>query len=173
MRAMMSVLPWFLPGVAVAIGVGLAFGSRVGRMLGTRPLLGWALILSLGVVLSATLTPRNGPETGSGRTSSCDFERIGPAAVEDLLVVNDTSLNVLLFVPLGVTIGAIPRPRRMAILLVGAAMLPFAIEWAQLLAPDLNRACETADIADNLTGLAAGLVVGILSSRVVGSLRTR
>ena len=51
------VLPWLMPGVAISAGIGLAASRWLGRVLGVRRSLAGALIVSLGMVLSATLTP--------------------------------------------------------------------------------------------------------------------
>jgi NhaP-type Na+/H+ or K+/H+ antiporter len=57
----------------------------------------------------------------------------------------------------------------MAVLVGVAVILPFAIEMIQLLATGLGRACQTSDVADNLTGLAIGLVVGVVARRLMRS----
>jgi glycopeptide antibiotics resistance protein len=62
-----------------------------------------------------------------------------------------------MFIPLGATIGLVPRSRRMAVVLIAAIALPFAIEITQMLLPVLARACESADVVDNLTGLVVGI----------------
>jgi hypothetical protein len=41
-----------------------------------------------------------------------------------------------------------------------AVALPFAIEATQLVVTSLDRACQSADVSDNLTGLALGVVAG-------------
>jgi glycopeptide antibiotics resistance protein len=73
-----------------------------------------------------------------------------------------------MFVPLGVMISLVPRSRRKAAIVVAAIALPFAIETTQMLLPVLDRACESADVIDNLTGLvlgfAGGSVAGWLAS---------
>jgi glycopeptide antibiotics resistance protein len=152
-----GVLPWFLPGVAISAAVGLSAGGRVGRALGVRRAVAWAMVLSLGVILAATLTPQwEALEFGARGPTYCDFTRIGLAPLGELLSANDTSGNVLMFIPLGATIGLVPRSRRKAAIMVAAIALPFAVEAFQLLVPALDRACESADVVDNLTGLAIG-----------------
>jgi glycopeptide antibiotics resistance protein len=94
---------------------------------------------------------------------------VGPASIAELLSFGDPTYNVLLFVPLGLAIGLIPPSRRMAALGVAAVILPFAIETTQLLATGLGRACQSSDIADNLTGLVIGLVIGVVARRLGGS----
>jgi hypothetical protein len=169
-----AALPWFLPGAAISVAVGIAAGGRVGRALGIRRTVARALIVSLGIILSATLSPLRGAiELGAVGTGSCDLSRVGFAPLRELLAVNDTSLNVLLFVPLGVSIAFIPRPRLKVVVAVAAIALPFAIEAIQLLVPLLDRACESADVVDNLTGLALGLAGGVVAGRLAGAVDRR
>jgi glycopeptide antibiotics resistance protein len=168
------VLPWFLPGVAIAVIVSIAASDVVGRALRVRRPVAWAMVLSLGVILAATMTPQwEALAFGAQGSSSCDFSRIGLAPLSGLLRFGDTSGNVLLFIPLGVTIALMPRSRRKAVVLIAAIALPFAIEIAQLLLPVLDRACESADVVDNLTGLVLGLGGGVVAAWLGRSLARR
>jgi len=167
-----STLPWFLPGVAISIVLALAVGGRVGRALGVRRAVAVALIVSFGIIVSATLTPLDGVvDVGATGTGSCDFTRSGLPKLGELLEINDTSLNVLLFVPLGVSIAFMPRSRARVVVAVAAIALPFAIEATQLLVPLLARGCESADIVDNLIGLAIGLAIGLVAGWLIPGVR--
>jgi glycopeptide antibiotics resistance protein len=155
------VVPWFVPGVILSVVVGVLFSGPLARALHTRRVLAWAVVASVGLVLSATLTPlREAIDFGATGSRACDFSRIGLAPLSALLRMNDTSLNVLMLVPLGVSLGLLPRSRPKVVLVVAAIGLPFAVETAQLLLPFLDRACQSADVVDNLTGLVVGLVIG-------------
>ena len=161
MRHTMTVLPWLLPGLILSILVGLAAGPRVGRALRTGWPVAWALVVGFGLVISATLTPLSGVfEFGVPGSGVCDMSRLGPAPIQELVHIGDTSLNVLLFIPLGVAIGLLPRSRLKAVIACVAIVLPFVIETIQLLLPVLGRGCESADVADNLTGLLVGWLTG-------------
>jgi len=167
-------VPWFLPGAALFVAMAIAGGRRTGRALGVGPLVAQGLIVSIGIVLAVTLTPLRGVlELGAVGSGHCDLSRIGPAPLRELLTVNDTSLNVLLFVPLGATLAFLPRTRRTALVVAAAIALPFAIEATQLLVPWLDRACESADVVDNLTGLAIGLAGGVVAARLAAALDRR
>jgi glycopeptide antibiotics resistance protein len=161
LRFTIAVLPWFIPGVVLSMIVGLFASRPVAKVLATRRPIAWAIIVGFGVIMSATLTPLKGAlnfeAVGSG---TCDFSRIGLAPIEQLLRVNDSSLNVALFIPLGMAIGLVHVSRPWATLILAAIALPFAIEAIQLVAPILDRGCQSADVIDNLTGLALGLVIG-------------
>jgi glycopeptide antibiotics resistance protein len=127
----------------------------------------FVLILSLGVIVSATLTPQSEALAfGAQGSSSCNLSRLELAPLDELLAVNETSLNVLLFVPLGAAIALLPSTRIELVLAVAAIALPFAIEATQLLVPLLDRGCESADVIDNLTGLAVGFAGGVLAGWV-------
>jgi len=168
------VLPWFLPGVAISVLIALAAGGRVGRALGTRRAVAMALIVSLGIILSATLTPLRGfLDVGGVGAGPCDFSRIGLAPLRELLRLGDTSLNILLFVPLGLSLAFLPRRRRTALVIAGAIALPFVIELAQLLVPLLDRGCQSADVVDNLTGLAIGFGAGLVAAWLAGTVGRR
>jgi glycopeptide antibiotics resistance protein len=168
------VLPWFLPSAAIALVVSLAVSGAVGRTLRVARPVAWLMILSLGVILAATMTPQwEALAFGAQGSSSCDFSRIGLAPLRELLRFDDTSLNVLMFVPLGATISLLPRSRRTAAVVIAAIALPFAIETIQLLLPVLDRACESADVVDNLTGLVIGLSGGVVAGRLARQLARR
>jgi glycopeptide antibiotics resistance protein len=161
------VLPWFLPGVAISVAISIAASGAVGRALRVRRLVALALVLSLGVILAATLTPQwEALAFGAQGPSSCDFSRISLAPLGQLLSADDSGGNILMFIPFGVAIGILPRSRRKAAILAFAIALPFAVETVQLLVPALDRACESADVVDNLTGLAIGLAGGSVAGWV-------
>ena len=167
-------VPWFLPGFAISVVVGIAASGILGRALGVRRALAWAIVISLGIIAAATLTPRwQALEFGALGSSSCDMSRLGPAPLDELLRPTLSLGNILMFIPLGATIGLLPRSRRKASIVIAAIALPFGIETTQLLVPALDRACESADVVDNLTGLAIGLAGGVVAGRLVGAANRR
>jgi hypothetical protein len=154
-------LPWFLPAFAISVAIAIAAGGWVGRALNLRRGVAVALIVSLGIVLAATLTPQwDALAFGTRGSGTCDLSRIGLASLDDLRGKSDALGNILMFIPLGVMISLVPRSRRKAAIVVAAIALPFAIETTQVLLPVLDRACESADVIDNLTGLALGFAGG-------------
>jgi glycopeptide antibiotics resistance protein len=165
-------VPWFLPGVGVSVVLGLLVGGRIGQALGVGRGSAGALIVSLGIILSATLTPLRGAiEIGATGSGVCDLSRMGLAPLGELFRFNDAGRNVLMFIPLGLSIGLFPRSRRTAAFVAAAIALPFVIETIQLLLPVLDRACESADVFDNLTGLVVGLAGGAVALRLLASAR--
>jgi VanZ family protein len=161
------VLPWFLPGLAITTVIALAVAGRVARRLRTQSWIAFLLVVSVGAVLAATIPPVAGGF--SGRPSAlgrCDFGRIGLAPLSQYIHLGDTSLNVILFVPLGLAIGLLGRSPAAARLLVAALASPVAIEAIQSLLPMFGRACQSRDVVDNLLGLGIGLALGALLSVV-------
>jgi glycopeptide antibiotics resistance protein len=164
-------LPWLLPGVAVALVLSPVLSGPAGQKLRVRPIVAWVFLFSLGVILAATLTPLRGAFDGDRGSGTCDFSRLGLASIGDLQRFGDVGLNVLIFIPFGLAIGIVPRSRRKTVIVAASIALPFAIEAIQLLLPALDRACESADVADNLTGLVIGLAAGTLVGRLLPRLR--
>jgi hypothetical protein len=147
--------------------VGVVASRPLAHALGTSRSLAWAVVVALGIVLAATLTPvHDAPDLPWLGPLRCDLSRVGLPPWQDLTTINDRSLNVLLFVPLGIALGLLPRSMRKLDLVLAAAVLPLAIEMAQLVLAPLNRTCQSADVFDNLVGLAIGLALGSLAGAV-------
>jgi hypothetical protein len=169
-----NVLPWFLPGFGISVAFAVAAGGWVGGMLSVRRAVAAALIVSLGLIAASTLTPQwEALAFGARGSGTCDFSRMGLASIADLRGPSDALGNILMFIPLGVTISLVPRSRRKAAIVVAAIALPFAIETTQLLLPVLDRACESADVIDNLTGLVLGLGGGSVAAWTMNGMARR
>ena len=121
------------------------------------------LLFGFGFVIAATLTPDAEAVAGVVANGICDVSRVGLAPVESLTRVSSASLNVLLFIPLGLAVGLLPRTRSAAMVTVVAFSLTFVVETIQLLMTVLGRGCQTADLFDNLLGLAIGIALGTLA----------
>jgi glycopeptide antibiotics resistance protein len=154
-----NVLPWFVPGAVISLLAGLLTAPAIARGLRSGRGPAWLLVFGLGIVIAATLTPLGrGFEERASILRTCDFSRIGLAPLREYFRVDDTSLNVVLFIPLGVAVGLLPGSRRKWVIVGAAILLPVAIETLQLLAPALSRGCQSADVVDNMTGLVLGMV---------------
>lgn len=151
--------PGFLPGTAVAIVVAVFLAGGVARRLDASRSLAWLLVASFGTIIAVTLTPGRGAPMLDlpAATVGCDLTRVGPAGWADYAQFGDAAFNVLLFTPLGVAIGLIAGLRPRTWLLLGAVILPFAIEGIQLAVAPLGRACQGGDVSDNLIGLGIGV----------------
>lgn len=172
MTSITADLPGLVPGLFVTLVLSLVLSDAAARWLGVRRTVGWMLLFSLGLILSATLSPLAGagPSAQDG-ARTCDFARRWLPSLADLLGRPDVALNVLMFVPLGVAIATARFSRRKLLVLAAAFALPFAIEAAQLVVVQLYRACQTADIVDNLSGLVIGLAAGTLVSELAPAIR--
>jgi glycopeptide antibiotics resistance protein len=154
-------VPWFLPGSIVAVVLGWRWRRPVGRWLGGSDLLGWSFVVAIGIIIAATLTPlRPGAVEGGVAQAGCDFSRVGFVTIREILRADDPSRNIVLFIPLGIVIAFVPGLRRRATLLAAAILAPIGIEIGQLLLAPLHRACQSADVFDNVTGLVVGFVLG-------------
>jgi glycopeptide antibiotics resistance protein len=146
----------------------LALAPRLGRRLGVSVPHAFALLAGVGLVVALTLTPsREALRFGTVSEAGCDLTRIGLAPLATYLSVNETSLNVLLLVPLGLAVGSISGARRRVAVLGLAVLLPFAVELLQFALPGLDRLCQSGDVVDNLAGLLLGFVVGAIVSTAV------
>jgi hypothetical protein len=166
-------LPLLLPGIVISVVAALVFARPVAQVLGSSRNVAGLLIFSLGLIAAATLTP-DGAALFDGRVSTgqCDTSRTGLPPLRAFLRPNEASLNVLLFIPLGIAVALLPRTRRSFVVAVSAIALTFVIETLQLVLPALGRGCQTADLVDNLLGLAIGAIVGLVLERVARGLRT-
>ncbi len=161
-----AAVPWFLPGLLVWGVVATALTPTVARALATRPAVVLAMLMSLGIVILATLLPTGDALASSdARFEWCDLERLTFPPPAELLAVTDTLRNVLLFIPLGLTLGLLTQTRRAAILIALAYALPFIIEILQLVLLPLGRGCQSADVIDNALGLTLGLATALVLRR--------
>jgi hypothetical protein len=170
----MNGLIWFWPGVIVALAASVLLASPIARALGTMRGVAWFLVLSFGVIVAATLTPihaPNGIDTSIFRP--CDLSRHGLASFADIEAITDVSLNIAVFIPLGIAVAMLPRTARTVAIAGSTVLLPVAIEGLQYLVPVLARGCESGDVIDNLTGLVIGLAVGVIARSVGARARGR
>jgi hypothetical protein len=151
--------PLLIPGVAIAVIVAVGLAPRAAARTGLSPLLGGLLVFTFGAILAITLTPGSGE--GFFGQSWCGGLRPPPRLGQLLSISSEHGLNVVLFVPLGLLIGLIPRARPLATAALVAGAMPIVIEWIQYSVPQLDRICQTWDALENLMGLAIGLGVGV------------
>lgn len=171
MSEIAATLPWLLPGTAVAFAASLLASNAVGRWLGVRRSVAWVGLFSLGVILASTLSPLDPSSVVTRDVRACDYTRTWLASLPEMVSGSDVTLNIILFLPLGWAIGIAPWSARKVIVVLGAIASPLVIEALQLLLPPLGRGCESADILDNLTGLAIGFLVGMVVALVLPAVR--
>ena len=169
---MLGALPLVVPGMVLWAAVAFMASPFLSRFFGVSRLHAALLLMALGLVLMATLPPTGAALVGSASyREACDLDRMTLAPLSQLLRLNETSLNVLLFVPLGITLGSLPWSRRSLVTVAAAFLLPLAIESSQLLVPVLGRGCQSADVIDNTMGLVIGLTVGASARWLLGAAR--
>ena len=159
-------VPWFLPGLLLWGVLAIALTPKVARALDTRGVVVLGMLMSFGIVLMATLLPTS-QALSSAETSFewCDLDRLTFPPPAELLAVTDTMRNVLLFIPLGLTVALLTGTRQRTMLIALAYALPFIIEVTQLLLSPLGRGCQSADVIDNALGLSVGLAIGLVLHR--------
>jgi len=161
--------PTMLPVAIVALVVATILGAPLARRLGSSRAVAWLLVSSFGVIMAATMAPsRLALTVGVSGPITCDLSRLGFAPLSSYLRIDDPIANVVIFVPLGLAIALLPRSRSRWALAGAAIALPFAIEATQAVIVAMDRACETGDIVDNLTGLFIGLLLGTLLRLALG-----
>jgi glycopeptide antibiotics resistance protein len=149
------------PALAFAISASLVAFRPAARLLrAPRPVV-FLLLLSLGGIVALTLSPRD-DAFSPYLSAECFVRIVRPIGFERMLNLGERGLNVVLFIPFGACLGALPRSRTKVGLIAAALALPFVIEGIQYLVPALDRSCSSVDVVDNLTGLALGLVGGFV-----------
>jgi glycopeptide antibiotics resistance protein len=77
--------------------------------------------------------------------------------------IDDRTLNVLVFVPIGLAVMLVGRPLARVVLVAGALALSWLIEGTQLVVTWLARGPQGQDVVDNTVGVLIGLLVGWLA----------
>jgi glycopeptide antibiotics resistance protein len=142
--------------------------GRIARAIRWSGAFAFGLVFSIGLIVSATLTPSHNALffelRGSGQ---CDLSHLVPTSLRELRPFGEVGLNVLLFTPLGFVVGWSARRRQLLLFAALAIPIPFAIEWIQLVLTSLDRACQGSDVVDNLAGLAIGCAVGLATTSLI------
>lgn len=147
------------------------------RRLGTHPAIALGLLVSVAGIAIVTLTPAPAPFANPWSGWGCIRAGWQPDWLPWPFTgsVNGRSLNVWMFVPLGLfcALSGTRKPATFWTPLGFASaglILPLAVEAAQRLLP-LSRFCDTRDVADNVYGLLIGLALGLAVRSVRGTLR--
>lgn len=159
-------MPMFWPGLLCSLVPAALLNQAVGRWLRAHWAVAFVLLLALGGLATLTLLPDAwGPFWGYSRYAvrHCNLTGYGLRPLHDFTTVNPTSLDVALYVPIGLA-GALAGTRaRAATVLLGAALLPVVIEGVQYALPGIGHACTVQDVLDSLLGLALGAAIGLLT----------
>ena len=164
-----DALPLFWPVVGFACLLAAVSAPVLGRVLPAPAWVVFGILASLGLIGAATLTPTSQALSDPWLSSNgCQVGSLHLPSLADLTQINETSLNVALFVPLGLACGLLRKPGQLAGAAVAAAALPIGVEFIQDSLPALGRVCTTDDVIANLLGLVLGLFAGGLAGLVAG-----
>ncbi len=162
LTSFLNSTPWLWPALALAVSVSLVAFRPLARVLRAPRPVAFLLLLSLAGIVALTLTPGADAFLPYHYFRDCVVDVVRPIGFGRVLNLGERGLNVLLFIPFGAAIGALPWSKVKGGLLVAGLVLPFAVEGIQYLVPALDRSCSTVDVIDNLTGLGIGLVIGVV-----------
>lgn len=165
MRTPPGFAPW-LPALAAALTAGTALSTAVAtrrqqrrgvpRALALRRAAGWsgAGASTLGI-LAVTLTPAEGVQIGVSLVPLAGTTEVLRISGDPRVVARIVGLNILLFVPLGLSVALLlDRRRVLGATLVGAA-LSILVEAGQLVLP-VARSTDVDDVLLNTAGAALG-----------------
>ena len=150
---------WALPAFGVGAMVAAVVYPVLALRFGVRRYVMFGWLLALLLVLALTLTPQSNAHLGAGM-KACWTTVQGPIGFSLYGDASQRSLNVLLFVPLGLVTALMPRRYLAALCLLGLA-LPVVVEALQYQIPSLDRQCAAVDVVDNETGLVLGVAIGL------------
>jgi hypothetical protein len=153
-------VPWAIPVIMASVIVAVVVGVLLWRRLGWASWVLAGAIVSLGIIVGVTLTPN---ANFDGKTFTDPRPDPGPwgylTAPQYWFHLDERSLNVALFIPLGLTLALLVRGRLHWIVLAVGLALPWIVEVLQIALP-FSRDSQYIDIADNSTGFVVGFLIG-------------
>lgn len=158
--------PWAGLGLALS-AAAVAAVVALTRRRGADALVAGGWVLSLGLVVTMTMTPGFTWGASAPTVVSCAADSWQPISLGSLAAFDQRAANVLLLVPLGLLAVLLRSRAAAAAALVVTAAMPFVAELTQYLVPSLGRVCDSEDLVDNFTGVAAGVVVGLVVRALV------
>jgi glycopeptide antibiotics resistance protein len=164
LRAAFAATPWAIPGSLLVLATAAWASRGLARTLRASRLYAFGFAASLGTALLFTLSPSL--DAGPGRHRFASLE-VTLDTFRNLGGINETTLNVALFVPLGL-LAALHRTRSVRIPLIAAASaIPLVIEATQYALPSLGRSgFQMNDVIANLLGVTLGLGLGTIARRL-------
>jgi hypothetical protein len=134
-------------------------------------LLAGLLLWSVVVIAVLTLIPANGAPgvvSAEGRLTTCSWDIGGPAPDGFWIFPGGQRLlNAVVFVPSGALLVLVAARWKWAWVAVPLGLGVLAaysllIEYTQLAAARIDRACDVTDIIDNVTGAVVGVLIGVV-----------
>lgn len=164
-RAFLRGTPWAVPAGVLALVIATAVAWPVVRRLKVRLVPVWLFLTAAGGFLAATVTPS--PAAGHWNWRGVTSFAVVLPSPNALHSLNDTSVNVLLGVPLGLAAVWLSGECRRRWPLLVAVALPFLVEAIQALLPLGRSGFQLPDVIANGIGLVSGGVLGVLVVGVV------
>ena len=166
-RVTWEAVPWAIPLVAASAVVAVVLALMLQRTRGASAWLVAALMVSIGLVVALTLTPNAGVEESSLVDPRSDRGPWGYLRQPEYwLHLDSRTLNVALFIPLGLTLGLLARGAARWVILAFGLALPWLVEGLQSVLP-FDRDPQSIDLADNSTGFVVGYAAGLLVMGVI------
>ncbi|MFE4974393.1 hypothetical protein ACFRAR_20080 [Kitasatospora sp. NPDC056651] len=165
-------MPMFWPGLLLSLVPAALLNRPVGRLLRAHWVVGFLLLLGLGGVVVSTLLPQ-AFELSEGGVRHCTVLGGRWRSPDELLHVRDIELKLATYVPVGFAAALAGNRRRVAVALLGAAALPFAVSAVQYAVPAIGRACDVQDVWDGVQGVVLGAALGLVAGPVVRAVRAR
>lgn len=165
--AALRATPWVVPGTLLLVAVASVIALLLAERWQTRRWVLAALVVAAGLPLLVTISPSATLEGAAATSSACALGWPQLPTPAELSTLNATSLNLMLFAPLGALLPLLGRASVRRVAIAAAFGLPFLVEAAQRLLPVLGRSCQIDDVVLNLTGLLVGLAVGAAVARAV------
>ena len=170
-RVTWEAVPWAIPLVVASVVIALVVGFSLQRTRGRSAWLLAALIVSAALVIALTLTPNAGVEESSLVDPRSDRGPWGYLRQPEYwLHLDSRTLNVALFIPLGLTLGLLARGAARWVILGFGLVLPWLVEGLQVVLP-FDRDPQSIDLADNSTGVLIGFALGLLVMSVAQTAR--
>jgi len=157
-RAFMRGAPWAVPAGVLALVIATAVAWPVARRMRVPVVPVWLFLATVGGFLATTVTPSPAAGHWSWRGVT-SFSVVLPSP-DSLHSLNDTSVNVLLGLPLGLAAVWLAGECRRWWPLLAAVALPFVVEGAQALLPLGRSGFQLPDVLANGVVLVAGAVLG-------------
>ena len=166
-RITWQVLPWAIPLVLAGTAVAILVGVVGQRRRGATAWLVAALIVSVSLVAAFTLTPNSGLGEAVLGDPRADLGPWGYLREPGYwLHLDERTLNVALFIPLGLTLALLARGAVRWVLLAAGLAAPWVIEGLQWVLP-FDRGPQVNDLVDNSTGFLVGFAVGLVMTSSV------
>lgn len=155
-RGALDAAPWSTFSLLVVVIAAAVLAYPVGRLLRSWPLVVGLLVVAVGTVAVFTLSP----SASGGLAEGCSMTLHRPHR-SDLLEPTQLSLNIWLFVPLGILVTWLRPWVLVAAGVFGCLALPWAIEAVQYAVPELHRVCDLVDVLMNQLGALIGIAIGL------------